>query len=175
MKQESKREDNKAWNNSRDMWFLIIILAVSLSAWIAASSLAQVLSYLAPMATALSIIGIILRLILAPIERQVYNHLPTANKEIKSEIKALSHIPIEINVIKEGQKEIKADQSKMRSELRNDIEKLDKKFDQTNQKIEQNYKDMTAQNIQNFKDMTTQNNQNFKELVSLITKQRTGT
>ena len=102
---------------------------------------------------------------------QLNNHLPTqindlkeSQKEIKSEIKALSHIPIEINVLKEGQKEIKADQSKMRSELRNDIEKLDKKFDQTNQKIEQNYKDMTAQN-----------NQNFKELVSLIIKQRTGT
>ena len=101
---------------------------------------------------------------------QLNNHLPTqindlkeSQKEIKSEIKALSHLPTEVKGLKDNQKEIK-----------DDIKALNQKIEQTNQKIDQNYKDMTTQNIQNFKDMTAQNNQNFKELVSLITKQRTG-
>ena len=101
---------------------------------------------------------------------QLNNHLPTqindlkeSQKEIKSEIKALSHLPTAVKGLKDNQKEIK-----------DNIKALNQKIEQTNQKIDQNYKDMTTQNIQNFKDMTTQNNQNFKELVSLITKQRTG-
>ena len=72
------------------------------------------------------------------------------------------------NHLPSGIKRLEDNQREMRKELRGDIEKLDKKFDkkldQIHQKIDQNYKDMT-----------TQNNQNFKELVSLITKQRTGT
>ena len=91
---------------------------------------------------------------------QLNNHLPTAinkleksQEETKRKVEALSYIPTQIKDLKDNQKEIK-----------DDIKALNQKIEQTNQKIDQNYKDMT-----------TQNNQNFKELVSLITKQRTGT
>ena len=162
---QAKKENSKDWNKPSDMWVLSIILAVSLSAWIAASSVDQVLSYLAPIATVLSVFGMVLKSMLAPIERQVYNHLPTENKEMKGKVDALSHLPTQINELKDSQKEIKNDQR----EMKNKVDALSHLPEQVKE-LKENQREMRK----DIEDLTAQGNQNFKELVSLITKHRTG-
>ena len=113
-------------------------------------SIGEAVFYIGSFITVMGSLTIILRALLSPIREQVYNHLPS------------------------GIKRLEDNQREMRKELRGDIKALDQRVYQNykalDQKIDQNYKALDQKFDQNNQKI----DQNFKELISLITKQRTG-